>query len=87
LLFGGQIAYRLNQYSKANEYYFRAKKLGDSHLNPCERTPFYYSIAMVLYHQQNYSASLKYFKQAYSLQETCSPQNNCSRFATAGDTG
>ncbi|MBO9681911.1 MAG: tetratricopeptide repeat protein, partial [Flavisolibacter sp.] len=74
LLFGGQIAYRLNQYSKANEYYFRAKNLGDAYLSPCERTPFYYSIAMVLYRQQNYSASLNYFKQAYSLQETCSPQ-------------
>lgn len=74
LLFGGQIAYRLNQYSKANEYYFRAKNLGDAHLDPCERTPFYYSIAMVLYRQQNYAASLNYFKQAYSLQETCSPQ-------------
>jgi signal transduction histidine kinase len=74
LLFGGQIAYRLNQYSKANEYYFRAKKLGDSHLTPCERTPFYYSIAMVLYRQQNYAVSLNYFKQAYDLQETCSPQ-------------
>lgn len=71
LLFGGQIAYRLNQYSKANEYYFRAKKLGDAHLNPCERTPFYYSIAMVLYHQQNYTASLNYFKQAYQLQQNC----------------
>lgn len=74
LLFGGQIAYRLNQYSKANEYYFRAKKLGDSHLTPCERTPFYYSIAMVLYRQQNYAVSLNYFKKAYALQETCSPQ-------------
>jgi hypothetical protein len=26
LLFGGQIAYRLYQYNKANEYFFRAKK-------------------------------------------------------------
>lgn len=71
LLFGGQIAYRLNQYSKANEYYFRAKKLGDAHLDPCERKPFYYSIGMVLYRQQNYAASLNYFEQAYNLQATC----------------
>jgi len=74
LLFGGQIAYRLNQYSKANEYYFRAKKLGDAYLSPCERTPFYYNIAMVLYRQQNFLASLNYFEQAYRLQQTCSPQ-------------
>ncbi len=74
LLFGGQIAYRLNQYSKANEYYFRAKKLGDAHLSPCERTAFSYNIAMVLYRQQNYPASLNYFKEAYALQQTCSLQ-------------
>lgn len=74
LLFGGHIAYRLTQYSKANEYYFRAKKLGDAYLTPCERTAFNYNIAMVLYRQQNYHASLKYFKEAYFLQETCAPQ-------------
>jgi signal transduction histidine kinase len=75
LLFGGQIAYRLSLYSKANEYYFKAKKLADSHLNPCERKAFNYSIAMVLYQQQNYSASLRHFKEAYALQSTCTPQN------------
>lgn len=74
LLFGGQIAYRLNQYTKANEYYFRAKKLGDAYLTPCERTPFYYNIGMVLYRQQNFPASLSYFKNAYALQQTCAPQ-------------
>lgn len=74
LLFGGNIAYRLNQYSKANEYYFRAKMLGDAHLTPCERTPFNYSIAMVLYRQQDYQASLSYFKEAYHLQQSCAPQ-------------
>jgi signal transduction histidine kinase len=74
LLFGGQLAYRLNQYGKANEYYFKAKTLADAHLSPCERTPFFYSMAMVLYRQQNYSASMRYFKEAYALQETCAPQ-------------
>lgn len=74
LLFGGQIAYRLSQYNKANDYYFRAKKLADSHLDPCERKAYNYSIAMVLYHQQNYKASLDYFKEAFALQATCSPQ-------------
>lgn len=74
LLFGGQIAYRLSQYNKANDYYFKAKKLGDAHLNPCERKAFNYSIAMVLYQQQNYSASMHYFKEAYALQATCTPQ-------------
>lgn len=74
LLFGGQIAYRLMHYNKANEYYFRAKKLGDTHLSPCERTAFNYNIAMVLFRQENYRASLSYFKEAYALQEMCSPQ-------------
>lgn len=74
LLFGGHIAYRLTHYGKANEYYFRAKRIADAHLNACERTAFNYSIAMVLYRQQNFRASLNYFKEAYSLQETCSPQ-------------
>ena len=74
LLFGGQIAYRLSQYSKANEYFFKAKKLADRHLSPCERTAFNYSIAMVLYRQQNFSQSLAYFTEAFSLQEMCAPQ-------------
>lgn len=74
LLFGGNIAYRLNQYSKANEYYFRAKTLADAHLDPCERTSFNYSIAMVSFRQQNFAASLNYFKEAYQLQQTCKPQ-------------
>ena len=71
LLFGGQIAYRLSQYSKANEYYFRAKKLADAYLDPCEKTAFNYNIAMVLYRQQNFYESLHYFNDAYRLQETC----------------
>ena len=74
LLFGGQIAYRLSQYTKANDYYFRAKKLADAHLTPCERKSFNYSIAMVLYKQRNFPESEKYFTEAYRLQNTCSPQ-------------
>ena len=74
LLFGGQIAYRLLQYSKANEYYFRAKKLADEYLDPCERASFHYNIAMLLYRQQNFEQSMNYFRQAYALQATCSPQ-------------
>ena len=75
LLFGGQIAYRLSHYGKANDYFFRAKKLADAHLSPCERTAFNYNIAMVLYRQQNYPASLHYFREAYAQQESCSPQS------------
>ncbi|MCU7551763.1 sensor histidine kinase [Chitinophagaceae bacterium LB-8] len=73
LLFGGEIAYRLSQYNKANKYYFKAKMLADSHLDPCERKAYNYSIAMVLYQQQNFRASLNYFEEAYALQSTCSP--------------
>jgi len=74
LLFGGHIAYRLTQYTKANDYYFRAKEMADAHLTPCERTAFHYSIAMVLYKQENFRQSMGYFKEAYRLQATCSPQ-------------
>lgn len=74
LVFGGDIAYRLRQYRKANEYYFKAKKLADALLDPCERKAYHYSIAMVLYQQQNFRESLNFFKQAYDLQATCSPQ-------------
>ncbi|HYH14387.1 MAG TPA: tetratricopeptide repeat protein, partial [Flavisolibacter sp.] len=78
LLFGGQIAYRLSHYTKANEYYFNAKKLGEAHLSPCERKSFNYSIAMVLYRQQNFYQSLHYFKEAYAQQATCSPQTTAN---------
>ncbi|MBB1284300.1 sensor histidine kinase [Flavisolibacter sp. BT320] len=78
LVFGGDIAYRLRQYRKANEYYFKAKKLADALLNPCERKSYHYSIAMVLYQQQNYSESMNFFKQAFDLQATCSPQTKAN---------
>lgn len=74
-LFGGQIAYRLNQYGKANDYFFRAKELAEAHLSPCEQTAFNYNIAMVLFRQENYSASIGYFKEAYARQATCASQN------------
>lgn len=74
LLFGGELAYKLRQYNKANNYFFKAKKLADAHLDPCERKSFNYSIAMVLYRQQNYQQSLQYFQEAYALQNTCVPQ-------------
>lgn len=74
LLFGGQMAYRLMQYNKANDYYFHAKKLANAHLNPCERKEFNYSMAMVLYRQENFQQSVHYFQQAFELQNTCTPQ-------------
>lgn len=75
LLFGGEIAYRLMLYNKANDYFFRAKKLADAYLTPCEQKAYNYSIAMVLYKQQNYPASLSFFRQAFARQQTCTPQN------------
>ncbi|HEY0356831.1 MAG TPA: tetratricopeptide repeat protein, partial [Flavisolibacter sp.] len=74
LLFGGHIAYRLTQYNKANEYYFKAEQMGEKHLDSCERAAFHYNIGMVLYRQRNYVESLNYFKEAYNLQNSCSPQ-------------
>ena len=74
LLFGGNMAYSLQQYSKANEYYFRAKKLAEALLDPCEQKAFNYCIAMVLYKQHNFKEALDYFTKAYNLQNTCTPQ-------------
>jgi signal transduction histidine kinase len=74
LLFGGHMAYRLQLYNKANEYYFRAKKQAEAYLDPCEQKAFNYSIAMVLYKQKNFRGSLDYFTKAYQLQNTCTPQ-------------
>jgi signal transduction histidine kinase len=74
LLFGGQIAYRLLHYSKANDYYFKAKKLVEAYLNPCEQTAFNYNIAMVLFRQQNFKQSRHFFSEAFARQGTCAPQ-------------
>ncbi|RYZ57616.1 MAG: tetratricopeptide repeat protein, partial [Chitinophagaceae bacterium] len=74
LLYGGNIAYRIHEYGKANDYYFKAKKQADAFLEPCERKSYHFSIAMVLYRQQNYRQSMQFFKQAYDLQATCTPQ-------------
>ncbi|MDB5196893.1 MAG: Signal transduction histidine kinase, partial [Flaviaesturariibacter sp.] len=62
------------QYNKANDYYFKAKKTADAQLNPCDRSPFTYSMAMVLYRQQNFAQSAGYFKEAFTSQATCPVQ-------------
>jgi signal transduction histidine kinase len=74
LLFGGEIAFRLSNYSKANNYYFLAKQSADRYLNPCERSGFTYNVAMVSYRQQDYAQSAAYFKEAYATQATCPAQ-------------
>ncbi len=74
LVYGGNIAYRIHEYRKANEFYFKAKKQADAFLEPCDRKAYHYSIAMVLYRQQNYRQSMQFFKQAFDLQATCTPE-------------
>lgn len=74
LLFGGDMAYRMHRFRKAYNYYFEAKKLGEGYLSPCKQKSFNYSIAMVLYRQQNYGEAIAYFRKAFELQNTCSPQ-------------
>jgi signal transduction histidine kinase len=74
-LFRGDIAFRLNQFDVANEQFFLAKTEAEQYLNECERSGFFYSIAMVLYRQKNFPASLSGFKEAYANQATCPVQN------------
>lgn len=74
LLFGGEIAFRLGNYTKSNDYFFLAKQLADKYLDPCERSSFTYNVAMVSYRQQNYEKSATYFKEAYASQATCPVQ-------------
>ncbi|MCW3075294.1 MAG: hypothetical protein JWP69_2363 [Flaviaesturariibacter sp.] len=74
LLFGGDIAYRLLRYNRANDYYFLAKKIADAHLTPCERSAFTYNMAMVLYRQKSFDRSAEHFKDAYASQATCAVQ-------------
>lgn len=74
LLFGGEMAFRLSDYQKANDYYFLAKQSADLYLNPCDRSGFTYNVAMVSYRQQNYAQSATYFKEAYASHLTCPVQ-------------
>ncbi|HEX2606510.1 MAG TPA: tetratricopeptide repeat-containing sensor histidine kinase [Flavisolibacter sp.] len=74
LLFGGEMAFRLADYTKANEYYFKAKQSADHYLDPCERSSFTYNVAMVSYRQQNYKQSASYFQEAYTSQASCPVQ-------------
>ncbi|RYZ26497.1 MAG: tetratricopeptide repeat protein [Chitinophagaceae bacterium] len=74
LLFGGEMAFRLGNYMKSNDYFFLAKQLADKHLDPCERSAFTYNAAMVSYRQQNFDKSAAYFKEAYANQATCPVQ-------------
>jgi signal transduction histidine kinase len=71
LLFGGEMAFRLSNYEKANDYYFLAKQSADLYLSPCDRSGFTYNVAMVSYRQQNYAQSAAYFKEAYASHATC----------------
>lgn len=75
LLRGAEVAYRLHNYNKAIEYYFKAKKTADAHLEPCERSAYTYHIAMVLYLQQKYTQAKDYFQEAFETEATCSRQD------------
>ncbi len=74
LLFGGEMAFRLGNYTKSNDYFFLAKQMSDRYLDPCERSGFTYNVAMVSYRQQNFQKSATYFKEAYASQATCPVQ-------------
>ncbi|RYY98294.1 MAG: sensor histidine kinase [Chitinophagaceae bacterium] len=74
LLYGGELAFRLQQYDKANEYYFRARSTAYSYLSTCERSGFFYSMAMVLYRQKSFSHSARSFLEAYASQDICPAQ-------------
>jgi len=74
LLFGGEMAFRLGNYMKSNDYFFRAKQFADKYLDPCERSAFTYNAAMVSYRQQNFDKSAAYFKEAFASQATCPVQ-------------
>jgi signal transduction histidine kinase len=71
LIFGGEVAFRLGNFTKSNEYFFQAKQSSDKFLDPCDRSRFTYNVAMVSYRQQNFAQSALYFKEAYASQATC----------------
>ncbi|RYZ23129.1 MAG: hypothetical protein EOO16_06345 [Chitinophagaceae bacterium] len=74
LLFAGDLSYRTGQYDRVNELYFRAKKVSDEHLPLCERSVYTYNVAMLLYKQQQYEQSARYFHEAFDGQEQCADQ-------------
>jgi signal transduction histidine kinase len=74
LIFGGEMAFRLSRFAKANDYYFMAKQAADTYLNPCQRSGFLYNLGMIAYRQQNFGQSADYFRDAYRSQATCPVQ-------------
>ncbi|TCJ14237.1 sensor histidine kinase [Flaviaesturariibacter flavus] len=74
LLFAGDLAYRTGQYDRVNELYFRAKRVSDERLPLCERSVYTYNVAMLLYKQQQYEQSARYFREAFNGQEQCADQ-------------
>ncbi|MDB5251024.1 MAG: hypothetical protein JWP27_193 [Flaviaesturariibacter sp.] len=74
LIFGGEMAFRLSRFTRANDFYFRAKQAADTYLNPCERSGFLYNLGMIAYRQQNFGESADYFRDAYASQSTCPVQ-------------
>ena len=74
LLFSGEMAFRMGNYTKSNDNFFLAKQLADQYLDPCDRSGFTYNVAMVSYRQNNFEKSAAYFKEAYANQATCPVQ-------------
>ncbi|GAA4323400.1 tetratricopeptide repeat-containing sensor histidine kinase [Flaviaesturariibacter amylovorans] len=75
MLHGGELAFQMRLYDKANEYYFRARSTAYAYLEPCERSGFFYRLGMVLYRQKSYSLSARNFLEAYRSQDLCPNQS------------
>lgn len=53
-------------YNEAYDYYYKAKTLAQSNVDPCSFTVYNHSLGIVLYRQQKYLEAVEYFKQSYN---------------------
>lgn len=59
-------------YSKAYEYYYRAKKLAEKSTDVCVLGYYNYRVALVLYASEKYEQAIDNFKEAFTQMNTCS---------------
>lgn len=59
------------QYNEAYQYYYKAKASAQKNNDSCALSHYVYKIGIVLYRAERYWKAIPYFKEAYTLFNTC----------------
>jgi signal transduction histidine kinase len=67
----GQASYAVGHFTKAYNYYFKAKQLSEQLNDSCSSNEFNYRLAMIAYKQKNYLEAANNFKRSFIAAAGC----------------